>query len=388
LSKERAGKNRLLIVAPQPPPVGGATINVKILLDELAGYPRIQAGTIDISPGEFHKKASLTKLRTFARAVRILGCYMKSIRGSDAVLLIATRSFIFTFGYFFLLVARRHGVSLFIKPLGGDLGLDQASRNRLLRSYRLKLLRSVGGVFAQTRLLHSELNKVCPANSHYIPGYRPVLRNKAPSKDNSGVLRLVFLSHIERGKGPLLLMEAMRLLGTKCSGPVVCDFYGPVLEEDCREFFARLKDTPNARYCGVYNGPASGLLAQYDVLVFPTYHLEEGHPGVIIEAMHAGIPAISTRFRSSSELINDGENGFLVPVGDCQALASAIQRFVGDPSLRERMGKAGNQKGQEFRSDVVVSRMLEIMLPDFEGMTPVVEEFTGKAVGSERGCMD
>lgn len=159
-------------------------------------------------------------------------------------------------------------------------------------------------------------------------------------------------------------MEAIRLLARKESVRLVCDFYGPILENDSNEFFTNLKATPNARYCGIHDGgAASNLLAKYDVLVFPTYHLGEGHPGVIIEAMQAGIPVISTRFRASAELITDGENGFLIPVGNSLALSSAIKRFLMDPSLRERMGKANFQRGQEFSSDLVVSRMLEIMLP-------------------------
>jgi len=77
--------------------------------------------------------------------------------------------------------------------------------------------------------------------------------------------------------------------------------------------------------------------------------------------MQAGVPVISTRHRAIPELITDGENGLLVPVQDSRALAEAIKRIALDFSLRERMGQANFHRGQEFRPDVVVPQMLDII---------------------------
>jgi len=98
--------------------------------------------------------------------------------------------------------------------------------------------------------------------------------------------------------------------------------------------------------------------------VLPTYYDTEGHPGVLIEAMHAGVPVISTQVRTFPELITNGVNGFLVPTQDSYFLAEAILILAVDPILRKKMGVANHLKGQEFRADYVVTQLLKIIFPD------------------------
>jgi glycosyltransferase involved in cell wall biosynthesis len=183
---------------------------------------------------------------------------------------------------------------------------------------------------------------------------------------------LIFLSHIKREKGPLILLEALRILAKEDATAVTCDFYGPIFSQDKKAFLQQLESTPNARYCGVAEiGLVPGLLATYDALVLPTYFTHEGHPGVIIEAMQAGIPVISTHHRAIPELIAHGENGLLVPVQDSHALAEAIKRIALDRPLRERMGQTSYRRGQAFRANVIVPQMLEIIFPN--SMTPFLK---------------
>ena len=111
-------------------------------------------------------------------------------------------------------------------------------------------------------------------------------------------------------------------------------------------------------------GTGPQLIANYDALVLPTYYKTEGHPGVLIEAMHAGVPVIGTQVRTFPELITNGVNGYLVPTQDSHLLANAIKQLAEDPVLEGRMGEANHQRGKEFRADVVVEKMLKIVFPD------------------------
>jgi glycosyltransferase involved in cell wall biosynthesis len=183
-------------------------------------------------------------------------------------------------------------------------------------------------------------------------------------KEESDDFRIVFLGHITRLKGPLFLLKAIKLLPEPINQQVNCDFYGPIHDDIRDEFLKELETTPNAHYCGVAEpGTGPQLISGYDALVLPTYYDTEGHPGVIIEAMHAGVPVISTQVRTFSELITDGLNGFLVPQKDSSALSEAIRLLVVDPDLQEKMGKANHLKGLEFRADAVVAQMLKIVFP-------------------------
>jgi glycosyltransferase involved in cell wall biosynthesis len=368
-------KKRLLVVGPQPPPVGGGTTSVQLLLDELARHTKIETFAINTSPQDYRKKARLLRWETVKRAGWIVRQYIRRVRDSNAVLVIGTESFFFVLGWFLLLLARQFHVPFYFKPLGGDLSLCLDARIRLFQRYMLSLLRATNGVLVQTRQLRSELAKLGCANTYYVPGYRPIPPDGSPPKRNSGEFRLVFLSQIVREKGPLLLLEALRILALEEGVSVFCDFYGPIPREDQREFFTQLEATPGARYCGTAETrTASKLMAGYDALAFPTHFVGEGHSGVIIEAMHAGIPVISTQFRAIPELITDGENGFLIPTGDSRALVFAIKRLALEPRLREKMGKANYQIGRGFRSDVVVPQMLEIMLPGSANPTEPISQ--------------
>jgi glycosyltransferase involved in cell wall biosynthesis len=69
----------------------------------------------------------------------------------------------------------------------------------------------------------------------------------------------------------------------------------------------------------------------------------DGIPNVLLEAMAAGVPVVSTRLSAIPELVRDGENGLLVSPGDHEALASALARLLEDPGLAARLGEAGRR---------------------------------------------
>lgn len=82
-------------------------------------------------------------------------------------------------------------------------------------------------------------------------------------------------------------------------------------------------------------------LTDTQVYVLPSYR--EGTPRTVLEAMAMGRPIITTDAPGCRETVVDGVNGFLVPVRDSEALASAMERFILEPSIAPRMGKASLQ---------------------------------------------
>ena len=90
-------------------------------------------------------------------------------------------------------------------------------------------------------------------------------------------------------------------------------------------------------------------LAQASVFVLPSYR--EGVPRSIQEAMAMARPIITTDAPGCRETVIPGVNGFLVPVRDVDALVSAMERFINEPELIERMGKESRRIAEE-RFDV------------------------------------
>jgi glycosyltransferase involved in cell wall biosynthesis len=101
-------------------------------------------------------------------------------------------------------------------------------------------------------------------------------------------------------------------------------------------------------------------LAQASVYVLPSYR--EGMPRSTQEAMAMGRPVITTNAPGCRETVNDGANGFLVPIRNVHGLAAAMMRFVENPALVRTMGLESRALA-EARFDVRKSnqRLLEIL---------------------------
>jgi glycosyltransferase involved in cell wall biosynthesis len=87
------------------------------------------------------------------------------------------------------------------------------------------------------------------------------------------------------------------------------------------------------------------ILQALDVFVMPSRW--EGIPLTLLEAMGQGLPAISTRVGRAPEIIEDGANGRLAPVGDPEALAGAILELYREPEKRKQWGEQARRTVRE-----------------------------------------
>jgi glycosyltransferase involved in cell wall biosynthesis len=96
-------------------------------------------------------------------------------------------------------------------------------------------------------------------------------------------------------------------------------------------------------YWGVSDN-MSDTLNKVDVMVLPSYY-REGVPRVLIEGLSKGLPIITTNNVGCRETVDNLKNGYLVPIKDTKALASAIEKMIGIlPEDRLAMGKHSRQK--------------------------------------------
>ena len=90
---------------------------------------------------------------------------------------------------------------------------------------------------------------------------------------------------------------------------------------------------------------------------------QEGMPNSLIEAMSLGLACISTDCPCGgpADLIVDGINGLLVPVGDKAAMAGAIGKLLGNEALTESLGKAATRIQEKYAPDVVNAKWKEYL---------------------------
>lgn len=115
--------------------------------------------------------------------------------------------------------------------------------------------------------------------------------------------------------------------------------------------FAALTANPQVHLVAGFADPAPYYGAM-DLVVLPSYR--EGLPNVPLEAAAMELPVVATRIPGCVDAVQDGVTGTLVPPHDADALADALARYLGEPSLRRRHGHAGRQRVlRDFRQEVI-----------------------------------
>ena len=87
----------------------------------------------------------------------------------------------------------------------------------------------------------------------------------------------------------------------------------------------------------------------------------ENFPHAAVEALAVGVPVVATAVGGVPEIVQDGENGLLVPPGSADELAGALRRVVDEPGLRGRLA-AGRAPSVEPLSRERVYGRLEAIL--------------------------
>jgi glycosyltransferase involved in cell wall biosynthesis len=98
---------------------------------------------------------------------------------------------------------------------------------------------------------------------------------------------------------------------------------------------------------------------QAHIAVLPSYR--EGLPKALLEAAACGRPLVASDVPGCNELVADGDNGLLVPVGQAPPLADALARLAGDPALRARLGARARARAEdEFSSRRIIAAHLAL----------------------------
>ncbi|MFB7475986.1 glycosyltransferase [Kitasatospora sp. NPDC056184] len=141
-----------------------------------------------------------------------------------------------------------------------------------------------------------------------------------------------------------LLAAHAALLGRRPDARLLLVGAGP-LDARLRARAAELGVADSVVFAGS-RADVPALLPALDV--FTLSSRQEGLPVALMEAMTSGLPAVVTRVGGMPEVLDDGEQGFLVPPGDPAALAGAFDRLAGDPDLRARLAAAARERAERF----------------------------------------
>lgn len=166
---------------------------------------------------------------------------------------------------------------------------------------------------------------------------------------SSGEPRLIMVARFAKQKDHTTLLRSLAGISLPWSLQLVGD--GPLLEAT-RDFANSLGIADRVTFLGARDD-VPALLAQSDIFVLASRW--EGLPVSIIEAMRAALPVVTTDTGGCDELVEDGECGYLVPVGDETCMRARLTALIGDAGLRERLGRSARASYQANFTD---ARML------------------------------
>lgn len=168
-----------------------------------------------------------------------------------------------------------------------------------------------------------------------------VMKEIPESSENTTRNSVLFWRNAGYENGADLAIEAFRELAPKYPD---IHFVFAVRPHDRyeRELRELEKDAPNIEvhlYPYVSGVSLATFLHRALFVVQPFRSLSVNPQMSILETLYAGVPVIATKIESNEELIKDGQNGFLIPVDDKNALTCAIERLLEDRKLVERLRK-------------------------------------------------
>lgn len=167
---------------------------------------------------------------------------------------------------------------------------------------------------------------------------------------------IVGMGRLGREKGFDLLVRAAAAV----RNPFRMVLLGEGVEKNrLRDLVKNLGIDGYVEFAGFRKNPFSHL-SMASIFVLPSRY--EGFPNSLLEAMALGVACVATRCPTGpEEIVTDEVDGLLVPVEDPGALAVAIDRLLGSPMLRERLGRAARERVRAFDAPGIILRLEDLI---------------------------
>ena len=243
-------------------------------------------------------------------------------------------------------------------------------RMRLLRRVVLAFLRLALGAKNARAVLQNEENQALLIKEGVVPLARTAIIRGAgvnvkrfvPQPEPTGPPVVLLASRMLWDKGVGDYVEAARLLRAENAkarfvlvGKPDPENPGSIPEKQLHSW----ADTGLVEWWG-YQGDMPAIFAQANVVCLPSTY-GEGVPKALIEAASCGRAIVTTDTPGCREVVRNGENGFLVPLGNPRALARALDTLIRDPILRSNMGARGREIAvREFSEEMIFAETMSV----------------------------
>lgn len=368
-------KKTIIFLAPTPPPYMGVSVVTEIILNSrfVDEFNVIHIDTADRRPLNNMGKIDFTNIYLALKHYFLL---LKNLLFSDAELVYIPISQT-TIGYLrdmpFIIISKLFDKKVILHLHGGYFRKFYNSCNIIMKHCIQKTLKITDRMIVLGNTLKALFDGLLPKDKlSVVPnGLNLPLDIKTKDFQKDGII-VLFLANLIETKGYKEVLYSVKKVIQYYTN-IKFIFAGLWINDnekkECMQYLEKKRIKQYVKFIGpVVGSDKLNLLKEADIFVFPTYYPMEGHPLVIIEAMAAGLPIITTDTGCIKECVIDGENGFIIPKKNPDAIAEKIIYFIEHPEERKRMGRRGRELyEQKFTKEHFIQRMIEVFKAVLEG---------------------
>lgn len=160
----------------------------------------------------------------------------------------------------------------------------------------------------------------------------------------SSRFKLVFVGGVCVQKGVIILLDALRRIRYTDVEVVL----NGAVEPAVLDWLTTVQPELRQKRIEVVIDPGDPVRHLSDASAFVLPSMHDAFGIVVLEAMAAGLPVITSNQTGAKDLVEEGANGFVVPAGDADALADKIETLYEDGELRRRMGQRSSETARRF----------------------------------------
>lgn len=303
--------NNLLFIGTLPPPEGGITMQVEILLKNILKHRVFDIEVINI--------CLLYKgFKFFPYALRILKKLLILVRSSQIITFQVSSNTFKILGPVVYLLSRIFNKPLVVRRFAGN-GIELYELySSLTRAIINHTIFKAELTYYETKYQTEYFKKISLNPVKYMPNHKELIKRK-PSQSIIAE-KFIFVGRICSEKGINQIINVFKKLPLN----ITIDLYG----NDVMDIETNIAEVANINYRGEFdNNDIYTILSNYDALVLPTYWRGEGQPGVIVESLISGVPVISSKLPGIQEIVVQNKTGILITPKSENELESAIKKL-------------------------------------------------------------
>jgi glycosyltransferase involved in cell wall biosynthesis len=353
------GKRKVIIVGKLPPPFIGPAVATNIILNSKLKneFDLLHLNTTVNKTVEEFGKGKLSKVG------KNISIYKKLVRllrkeKPDLILIPISQT---TLGFLkdavFILIAALFPIKILLQLRGSNFKNWMKSANPMTRSFVRFCFNRTDGMIVLGDNLRQLFEDYYQSNQIFVVpnGCDISMPERSLESDKT---QLLYFANFLPSKGIKEVLEALVLLKDQGIDTFELNAVGAWDNEEYKaECLALVNDN---QLVVSFHKPKSGsekwqTFANSDVFIF-TPNMPEGHPWVIVEALSAGLPIISTDQGAIVESVINNKNGFILPNSTPKEIAQKIETLLSNRELRESMGK---ESKLHYNSNFTESKMVE-----------------------------